>query len=400
MRLALLGLLVAVAYLPIISAVSTPRWIFGGVASFAIFVFVSVRPTRAHLLGAAMLAWCAATAVWSVSPEDALGRLMQLAVLGAAFCVAAEVDGAEIKPFWIALGAGASVSAVAAVLQINGVSAFQPYGDWVQPTGMFGNKNVMANFGVLALIGMLSVPQTWWTAPLTAGSAVAAFLPASRGAAIAFCVAIGALLWRRAGWRLWAFLLVAVAAAAVALGLDAWFNPGRTASSSARLEMWDWTVTNLSVFGWGIGNYGAVFPFEHASNDVLELAFELGVGLAVAVALVAHVLGAPGRKAEWAVLVAFLVLCLVTFPFHQPATAFVAAMVAGRLAGARRDAWGAELGGRVVRVQGLPFSWPIGVGAIHEADLRRQAVPVRSERPNGGREVQARRGSKAMIDAV
>lgn len=361
-----LAFLIAIAWLPITSAVSTPRWILvqvGGAALLLSTRYITMTP--AHWWGLAFLTICSASAIWSPSPADSVGRLVQLLGLAAVFCVAAEVR--DLGDFWLALAAGVAVNAVIALVQLYGWQAFMMVPDQRDyPMGLFGNKNFLAQLAALALVGgIITALKPHFNYPIftfamIAWCAVVLWLTGSRGAGLAVAGALAAWYWRMLGLNWWAFWSLAFPVAVALIAADLVLNPTRMATSvSPRLGMWDWTVTNLRPFGWGIGAFGSIFPFEHAFNDALEFAFELGIGMLPLAMVLIYALRAPpyapgeGYDAEWAVLVALVIMALVAFPFQQAATAFVGAVVAGRLAGARYRACSREPGGRVIRSPSL-----------------------------------------------
>jgi hypothetical protein len=328
--LAATAFLAGVLYLPMPGAYEAPRWAAVQVGATAALIFVHpLRAGRAHWLGAAFLAWCAATAAWAVSSLDSAGALLQLVAGAAAFCVAAELDADDLRPFWTALALAACANAAVAVAQVLGWHAFDMTGLVAgQPVGLFGNKNVMANLGAVAALGTLALAPGWQRAALLIGSLVCALLPLSRGAAVALVAGLAVRFLR------WRGMAIAAAATSILVLVDVLLVPSRaTGSLAPRLEMWDWTITNLAPLGWGIGNYGTIFPFGHAANDLLELVFETGVGAALLVALVVACLARGGASPERSVMVALLVEAAVSAPLHEPATFLVGAVVAGRLAG-------------------------------------------------------------------
>lgn len=382
MPLALLTFLISVAYLPIISAVSAPRWALFGVGGALLLLFTQVRSTAAHWAGAAFIAWCAATVLWSVQTADSAGALIHLVAAACVFSVAAEMR--DMRPVWYALAGGAVANAIIALGQVNGLAVFDPTRLLAgSPIGLFGNKNLLANFGVLALLASLSFIGKPKTLLLVLGAAACALLPMSRGALLALAAGLLAFYGRRQYWAL--FVSIAWLSAA-ALLLDVYFNPSRMDSSVlARLSMWQWTVANLNLFGWGIGTYGSIFPFEHASSDALEISFETGiVGAAIFTAFLACVLVATSyARTERALIVAVLVESLFAFPLHQAATLFIFAIAAGSAVGQRARARAAEPNIRIYSEQRLEDAGVIGVGALHAVDLGRQAVPVGSRYANG-----------------
>jgi hypothetical protein len=351
--LAILAFLVAIADVPgLLSAPVFPRWAALSVGAAAILAYSpAVRITPAHVAGGLFIAWSAFGALWSVSPWDTAGAGLQLVFLAIVFCLGAEAR--DLRWTWTALALGATVSAVVALFQVGGVPIFVVPGvnpdipgsaDPLVGAGLFGNKNAAAQFGALAFVGFLfgTTPSWWGVIPL-AGSATMLALPMSRGAlAAAFIgtlasVAKTARCSARGKWLIFGGV---VALSVAAIAIDLYFIRGRVITSVLpRLRMWELTAVNLNFFGWGAGSYGFVFPFDHASNDALELVFESGIGAVLLGFVVCYGLGI--RKidgifeAEFVVLVAFLVEGLTAFPWHGPATAFVAALAAGRLAGAR-----------------------------------------------------------------
>jgi len=119
------------------------------------------------------------------------------------------------------------------------------------------------------------------------------------------------------------------------------------------MDIWSWTVANLSWFGWGVGNYITVFPvMEFAHNEPLHFAFELGLGSVFLWLVFAWALPGSRAPAERAMLVAVLAEGMVGFPLHHAATAFVAAACAGHLASLRRRASIVQSAGRSRRCTG------------------------------------------------
>lgn len=346
------ALVVGLLWLPIISASTSPRWWAMAIGSAAGLFFITVRQTAAHTWGGLFLLWAAASIMWAGSGFDAGGELPKLAALALVFCVAAEAKSSDAT--FLALGLAASANAALMLLQAADlVTWLIPLGHAPgYPVGTFGNKNVAANFGALALLGVLLLllrdgrRPLWLYGSAAAGSAVCAFLPFSRGAILAVLLAL--CLRERPRWT-----IPAIGVAFAGFLAAAWWRPWLNLYDSAapRLEQWDWSLSNLKLFGWGAGNYGSVFPWEHANNDAIELAFEYGVGALLLVGFFTYVLRCRSLPAEWRIVVAYLVIGLVTFPMHEPAVAFVAAFAAGRLAGERGRLGRGE---RSSRAYGIP----------------------------------------------
>lgn len=367
-----LGLLLGVAWLPLPSGVSMPRWGVALVGSALLWMLGP--PARAlgaaHAWGLALLAWAALSLLWSASPADTLGALTQLAALAAIFAAGAGLGDERMPALWTGLGTGATLLGLLGLAQMLDLTDFAEVAgqaQWTYPVGTAGNKNFLAVIGTLALFGLLFMrtPLDWsrarcaWASAITAGSAVAAFTPLCRGAMVA--VVLAPLGWFLRGWKLWVTSAALVTSAAMGvLGLQRVPN-----SIQPRLEVWDWTASNLGPLGWGLGTYGSVFPWEHANNDLLEVAFELGIGALLLVGLLVACLRVRprGLAAEWVVLCAAVVMSLSAFPLHQGCPAAVAALCAGRLAGARGRADRRQPLGRGCGWEGVDRARPLAAGA-------------------------------------
>ena len=109
---------------------------------------------------------------------------------------------------------------------------------------------------------------------------------------------------------------------------------------SPRLDMWHDTLAGLTTWGNGIGSFYSAFPKyatltsdlyqpAHAHNDLLELAFELGIIPAVVAALLVLALAWRANFKEQMLLIALGIMSMVGFPLHSPSTVFVFGIVAG-----------------------------------------------------------------------
>lgn len=300
--------------------------------------------TPSHWFGAAFLLYSVASLGWAVSFDDGMAGLLQILPLSLVFLIGVQTQ--DLHPVRVALGLAANVSAA--------VCLWQVFNGTVRPTGLFIGADVCAEFGAVALLGLMTLGWRW--SPLIPGALVCALLPMSRGAILGFVLALPFLFGRR--WLAWSTALVLVAGA---LAVDAAVNPDRLVSMAARLDIWSWTYANLVWFGWGIGNYISVFPvFEFAHSEPIHFAFELGIGSILLWAALLWPLSGPAAPVAKAMLVAVLVEGLVGFPLHHAATAFVACLCAGHLAGLWRSAGAAQCGSRNRHRSG---GWPARLAA-------------------------------------
>jgi hypothetical protein len=120
------------------------------------------------------------------------------------------------------------------------------------------------------------------------------------------------------------------------------FDPGKLASASQRIEIWQDAISGVSMLGNGLGAFTAHFPhWEYAHSDLLQSLCELGIGTVGPVVCCVLAFQAPGHRPEKAALAVLAIEATVSFPLHLPATGFLFALLAGWLGGRRgvlRDA--------------------------------------------------------------
>lgn len=340
--------LVTAAYWPgIPSFAVAPRWAVISVSLPVALWYVRVRPTPAHWLGLALVAYAAASLWWTPVIWDGLQGLWFLLLWGAAFCLGAERE--EMGDVYAGVALGLVPSAVLAVFQINNVS---PVLQLVGPAGLFGNKNFMGEIAALALIGVAGKevthaeaadkawPRRLRLAGLLLAPAVSLALSGSRASWLA--VAVAAALW---GWKRRPKLTAAAILAALVLtGYAVLSRPSIAWTLEVRHDLWLDTIDGMTWKGNGIGSFYVWEPAHatrmdtvkeratHAHDDPLELAYELGAAASLYLAVVVIALAGP-REAERLVLAAFLVEGSLGFPLYNPATALVGALTAGCLCG-------------------------------------------------------------------
>lgn len=278
--------------------------------------------------GAALLGLAGVSVLWAPEPLNATLGLLQLILLAGAFVVGC-AGGA--KAVFEGFAWGMVLNAAIAVPEFFG---WHPIEHWkgVMPSALFGNKDFLAEAALLAVTPLLY--QKRWL--MAAAISPALLLPLDRAVIFAAGIVafIAAARWSKA---------VAFYAAATALILIAAYSalPGRLGSLNDRAMIWSDSARGLTLFGRGIGQFYNTYPEnsqleplevirpDHAHNDLLELAYELGVpGLALALAFVFGVLIGPFG---WEKL-AFIELCaigLFAFPLHNAATAILGLLAAG-----------------------------------------------------------------------
>lgn len=338
-----LSFLVMTVYWPGMSGAATaPRWAAMALAAITVLIGPRIRITTAHVAGLAFLAWSGLTLLWSDLPDDGIGALFRLLLLATAFALGSQL--ASIKPVMIGAALGLAVSSAISIAQWNGWEGLPYHG--LPPSGLFYNKNYMAEVAALVTIWLVA-ERVWWAVPTLLPALI---LPMARGALIAVAFAGVVLLWRRSR----AAAVAGTGVALVAIGyvlLSASF-----VSANERIAIWRDTFDHLSLFGFGIGSFAETFPtiahhFQllterpaQAHNDFLQVWFETGaVGFAIFIAFIVATMRVP-FTAGHLVLAGILIEACFAFPFQMPATAFIGLLVAGHLA---RD--GAGVGDAIAR---------------------------------------------------
>lgn len=332
------GLGLAMAYVPqVMSAPFAPKWGVAAIAAGALFS-VRIRPTLVHWLGALWLGFASVSLLWTSSVPDGLFELGQWTIVASLFVVGAELDGEVVGAAVRGFALGMVVNAILAAAQVCG---FDEVRQIVAPAGLFGNKNYLAEAGLLAICALLAIRERWWY--WFVGPAIALVLGAERSSFMVLAVVLA--MWTRVelgwSWRLAsqvAFLVVAGAAMVVfslAPSDSIWASLGeRQLIYAGALQ----GIVASHGLGWGLGSYFVEAPRfahfvlsrpEHAHDDYLEMAFELGIigplPLVAATAVICW------RNCIAALpLVAFGLLALVEFPLHFPASAALVALLAGR----------------------------------------------------------------------
>jgi O-antigen ligase len=318
------GFLLAATFWPgLAGAAEASRW-----ASLCILVpialfFVRVRLTFVHLVGGFLFGWAVLSLMWTPVWYDGVAALMQLTILVGAVLIGA---GGKVDGLWKGLGLGLLVSSALCIFQALG---FHPVIDAGQaPAGLFVNQDVLAEITAVVFIAL--VFERLW---LAVGLLPALILTGCRSALIAVFVVGGIAGWRKWRWRILYGLPLLVGG--VLLTATKWSN-----GDSPRIDMWRDTLAGLTTWGSGIGSFYSAFPKyatltsdlyqpAHAHNDLLELAFELGIIPAVIAALLVLALAWRANFKEQMLLIALGIMSMVGFPLHSPSTVFVFGIVAG-----------------------------------------------------------------------
>lgn len=339
-------LLTAVFWPGIPGMALTPRW-----ALISVLVpvgLLALSPaglvkSGAAWVGSSLLAYAALSLLWTPSPWDGLFAFMVLSWLAGVAVIGARLD--DLKPVYLGMALGIGVSSLLIILEVLGVDVLQVKTQ--ARVGLFFNPNIVTESAVLVMVACLATRQ--WGASLLCLPAVV--LTHARGGLLALGVCA---LW--AAWKRSPLTLVAASAAilALAVGISVFntrsedgfranlsFNPK---SVYDRINIWEDTWSELAWLGHGVGSFRVVFPSapykgpelvkgrtDHAHNDYLELAFDLGLpGLGLFVWIIFLAFWSPPAP-EKMILLAFTTMGLVGFPMWMPVTGVLGALALGRL---------------------------------------------------------------------
>jgi hypothetical protein len=314
----LLGLAIMTAFIPnVVGAVSPTAWAIMWLIIPIYLLKCKIEMTSIHWLGLLFLSYASLSLLWS--PHGALDLLQWFALAGVFMWSASLKD---IKAIVIGSVLGLIVSDVIAIF---GIDIFKLTD---KPAGLFVNSNVFAETSGMILILLLTY-KLWRYLPVV----IPGLLVSSR--AVVLGLSMTFLVW---AWRKSKVAAISISA----LGLVVVSVIGHMSSIDARLGIWQDTISGLTLFGHGLGSFEYLFPLysKHmdmsimrpveAHNDILQLIFELGIGVIPLLAIIFKLLKVNDTHVY--AIIFFIVVGCFAFPLHMPITAFMVALVAGQLA--------------------------------------------------------------------
>lgn len=370
-----LALLLAVAYVPLVpSSPTVGRW---AVVAVLVPPLLLLRPPAAPLprgaewAGAVLLAWCAATLLWSASPLDTLGALVHLALLAMVAVLFRSASDADVRRFWAGLALGVTASLPFSAAQAMG---YHPVQDLLSvfpggSPGLFLTTDAMAEVAVVAGLGAVLSGMPW----LALGPLACAALSGRREVALMLIAAGLAWLVHERRWH----ALAVVVPAVVIFGAIWLSDPGPLTSVVHRLAIWENVAVNLSWAGWGLGTFPAAFPdYGFAHSEPLTLLFELGAPAILLLAVTVHAIYHSPTAAERAALAALSASALVWQPLHNPATAVLFAALVGRGMAAAGRSERVQPGGRSAGGNRHADARADGAGALRPIEGGRSPLPA------------------------
>lgn len=373
-RMAGLGFAVSAAYWPgMLSAAYVPRW---AVIAVGIPLVSRLDPATVPESIRWLLAWILALAalVTAYASPDQMAGWLELffgLLIVITFTAACALDG--LDDLMSGIGAGLALSSALAAAQY--FDLWSPIVQGSNPSGLFYSSEVLAEFAAIVFVWALVRWRPW----MMAVSIVPLVLCHSRVALFAIaCGAVYALWPRRSIWRLALMIALVVMGISLIVGMGV----GKAGSAEHRIVLWGASALTILAhpFGSGLGWAQAAFPMEsYVHSDALQAIAELGLGAIVLLAI--PVLGfarGGGNAGERAAFVAVVVECLISFPLHMPATAFLSAMLAGVIIGTGHRLRARTSVGRVEDVDGVQWQVPANCDAFSISGHGGDVVSFRS----------------------
>lgn len=318
------GAAVSLAFGPgMFDAGTAVRWAVLALGAPLCLIFSTVHvPRPAILIALALGLLLAATCLYAPDTGNALDEFFHMSILLGVFMLGAATT--DLEKFWRGIAAGVAVSAVIACIQSFGYS---PVYQSVPPAGLFMNKNILAESALIALL--VSIAYRRYVLLMFAVMAWALTTSIAAWGAFWFAVAVWILTSKRLP-ALVAYILIAVLVAATSL----FFVLGWP-SALARIAIWSWALQDLSLFGHGLGSFGAAHALtEFTHSEPLQAIYEFGIFAIVPVAVFLYALGGKNEP-ERSILFAIAALSFLSFPLHMPLTGACAALAAGNLVAGR-----------------------------------------------------------------
>lgn len=219
--------------------------------------------------------------------------------------------------------------------------AFETFGYRITPStvpgaagGLFYNHNLASE--TAAMVAALAIGyRLWWLLP----GLMPTLAFGSRAPVLALGVAGAVALWRKDRF----FALLTLLGGTLVVAVLSSYRAYDWTSILQRVSVWQDTLPHLTLFGHGLGSFIIDFPlyqrhsaplvlrFENAHNDLLQIAYELGIGGLLLVAALGWRMAHGVRDAAWYALLVFLAEGCLGFPLYEPVTGALAALCAGWL---------------------------------------------------------------------
>jgi hypothetical protein len=306
------GIGLSIIYVPTFtgSATST-KWAYlaVGLPIFLLFVWKELTLTWLHLVGFLFVLWSCFTFLWTSNIYDGVDNFIKLVIIAEAFVLGSQLKSLEY--IFVGLGIGLIIQ-----------TTFQ----------LFVNYNIYSEICLIIFISLIVYKYIWLALCLLPSM----LMYQTRSVLFAGTLVILSLLWTKSK-----FLAGTIAFYCVMIGIGSIWLGYKIPSLTTRLELWRDTISGISLFGNGIGSFWTSFSYlsnwdtllvraRFAHNDLLQIIFEQGIiGGILACIFIWIALMKAGI--ERYIIIAFIGISCVAFPFYLPVSAFVAALVCGHI---------------------------------------------------------------------
>lgn len=296
-----------------------------------IMFFCKIRVTISHIYGFLFLVYCAISLFWTTNFNIGFLIFLYFITLGIAFCLGSAID--NIKPILIGLSFGLILSDFVAFLQYYYNSEIV-YTFAHDIAGLFVNKNIYCEVSVVLLLSLI-VYRLWFFIPFTLPGI---FLVHSRAALLALFIGLIILFWNK---HIWKFCLAAIVGMIIVTFYVNNYAEFTLSHFQERVNIWFDTIRGITLFGNGIGSFEITYPLkaiyidtsfarpQHAHNDLLELVFELGLGVLILIPMFWNILKV--KTDEKVILYSTFIISLFSFPLYIPITGFIWLFISGHI---------------------------------------------------------------------
>lgn len=363
--------LIAVAFIPnIMSAAIVGRWTIIAIGIPLVARIEFKFPFAIQFALAMGFAWSAASVLYAPDRMDSLLQLFFMLMLIGVMGAASQIKSLDDAMTGMCLGV--SVSSLFCVAALFGHQLVDQGSAYY--AGLFYNSEVLSEFAAPLAV--------WAVVKRRFGLAAITVFPLAidkpRVALIALTVALIFTYWPTR-WKYRAFL---IASAAVVIGAAMFYmtyGHYKLGSVALRISIWLSTAMAIDISGHGIGWYRAShITEEFAHSDVIQAFAELGIGALCFAMIPVYALfrNRGNYVAERAAFIAVCVELLISFPLHVPASAFLAALVAGFLVSRRSDVRVVGYHGRTDDGEDSERDRPVWADAHSRSGCFRSAVPL------------------------
>lgn len=314
------------------SGANVPRWALLSLVASAILWKV-----RIDIRAVVIFLFLCLTALWAPVGYDALFYLWHFLLLAVLFLYANQHE-LDFRKIAIAVCLGMTINSALVGIEYFAIDSDYFHYKFTTITGQGGlyfNRNISAEVAGMAFV-IGAAYRLWYLLP----GLMPTIVFGSRSCVFAIGVTGMVALWGRSK-----LATLAVAVAAVATVAVMWYLRAYSSVDSSMLRGYVWldTAEAMNFFGHGLASFIADSPaflhhidalhlrFDHAHNDFIQVAYELGIGGVLLVGLLLAKMATAPRSPAWYCLLAFLVLGCSGFPLYMPVTGALAALCAGRV---------------------------------------------------------------------